>query len=264
VQTSALTSSTHTQQALELAARQLASGKRITSAAVDPSGLAIANALTAQASGFDQGAANAQDAINASAVAQGAVATISDAAQRLHTLSVAANNDLLSTSDRAVLQTTANQTTQEINSVASNMQFNGLHLLDGSTRAAGVQTGANEGSTTALSLPASGAGAVGVSTVDLTSSAAAATSEFSTDAALTSIASSQAKHGSQTVALQIDQQNSENASNNLTASASTIADADSTKTAIGYANQKAAFQAQIALQVQAGLAASSVAALLGR
>jgi len=258
-----LTSSS-TQQALQLAASQLSSGKRITSAAVDPSGLAIANALTAQASGCDQGASNAQDAINASTVAQGAIASISDAAQRLQTLSVAANNDLLSASDRANLQTEANQNTQEINSIAGNTQFNGFHLLDGSTPTASIQTGASQGSTTTLSLPSSGSGALGLSNIDLSSSASATTSEYSADAAITTIGSSQATLGSQTVALQFDQQNSEYASNNLTASASNIADADVTKTATNYANNQAASQIQIALQVQANLAASSFIGLFPR
>ncbi len=98
MQTSAIASSTQNQQALQLAASQLSSGKRIASAAVDPSGLAIANALVAQAGGFDQGASNAQAAIDASSVASGAIATISDAAKQLSTFSVAANDGLLSAS----------------------------------------------------------------------------------------------------------------------------------------------------------------------
>jgi flagellin len=264
VHTSASTSSVQHQQALQLTASQLSSGKRITSAAVDPSGLAIASALAAQAAGFDQGASNAQDAINASSVAGGALATISDAAQKLYTLSAAANNDLLSTSDRANLQTEANQLTQQINSTANRTQFNGLGLLDGSKSAAAVQTRASQGSTAALSLPSSGAAALGLSNIDLSSSTAASASELSADAAITTIAGSQATLGSQTVALQFDRQNSDNVSNNLTASASSIADAHITKTATTNAREQTASQIQVALQVQANLAASSVLGLFSR
>ncbi len=152
MQTSAIPSSTQNEQTLQLAASQLSSGKRIASAAVDPSGLAIANALIAQAGGFDQGASNAQDAIDTSTVASGAIATISDAAKQLSTLSVAANNGLLSASDRADLQTEANQATQAINSTASSAQFNGLPLADGSTPTISVQTGASEGNTSRESI----------------------------------------------------------------------------------------------------------------
>jgi flagellin len=259
-----ISSMSNAQQALQLAANQLSSGRRITSAGVDPSGLAIASALTSQANGFDQGASNAQTAINASYVAQAATATISDAAQRLQTLSVAANNDLLSAGDRANLQTEANQNTQEINSIASTTQFNGVHLLDGSTPSANIQTGAGQGSTAALSLPSSGSNALGLSNVDLSSSASSTTSEYSADAAISAISSGQATLGSQTVALQFDQRNSELASNNLTASASNITDADITKTATEAANKKAAMQVQAALQLQSNLAATSLLGLFPR
>jgi flagellin len=139
-----------------------------------------------------------------------------------------------------------------------------LHLLDGSTPTASVQSGASEGSTAALSLPSSASGAIGLSNIDLSSSASAAATEHSVNAAITTIGGNQATLGSQTVALQFDQQNSANASNNLTASASNIADADVTQTAAKYSRQQATAQVQIALQVQANLAASNLLGLLGR
>jgi flagellin len=164
-------------------------------------------------------------------------------------------------SDRADLQTEANQTTQEVNSVASNTQFNGVKLLDASTPALAVQTGAGEGDTRALSLPASGTGSLGLSQIDLSSSASAAASESSADAAISTIATGQAKLGSQTVALQFAEKNSENESNNLTAAASNIDDADITQTSTNDANDKTGSRIQADLQVQAHLAASSVLGL---
>jgi flagellin len=264
VQIAAVTPSSQNQQAQQLAANQLSSGKRITSAAVDPSGLAIATALLSQAEGSDQGASNAQDAINASNVADGDIATISDNAQQLYTQSIAANNGLLSASDRADLQAQANQSTQAINDTASSAQFNGLSLLNGSTPTAEVQTGAGEGSVAAVSLPSSGDAALGLSNIDLSSSPAAATSEAAAAAAITTITASQATLGSQTVALQYDQQNSEIASNNLTAAASTVSDADITATVTSLLKERTATQIQVALQVQAKLAVSAVLGLVGR
>jgi flagellin-like hook-associated protein FlgL len=70
--------------------------------------------------------------------------------------------------------------------------------------------------------------------------------------------------GSQTAALQFDQQNSENASKTLTSTASNITDADIAKTAATYAREKTASQIQVALQVRANLAASSVLGLFPR
>src|SRR5690242_20366233 len=60
---------------LGTAVTRLSSGLRINSAADDPSGLAIATRLNAQASAFDQGSLNVQDMNNAATVAEGALQT---------------------------------------------------------------------------------------------------------------------------------------------------------------------------------------------
>lgn len=108
-------------------------GKRINSAADDPSGLAIATSLAVQSAGFDQGASNAADARNALNVADGALQTTTDALQSLRSLAVQASNDLLSPNDRQNLQQVANGLVRQINSDAQNATFNGTQLLDGTT-----------------------------------------------------------------------------------------------------------------------------------
>ena len=120
------------QQRLLDQSAQLSSGKRITSAASDPSGAAIAASLQAQVNGFDQAASNAQDAGNAAAVADGALSTTSDSLQRLSTLAIQASNDFLSPTQRSGLQAEANQLVQQINTNSQNATFNGNQLLDGS------------------------------------------------------------------------------------------------------------------------------------
>jgi flagellin len=66
------------QSALKTDVTRLSSGLRINSAADDPSGLAIAETLQAQVSGFDQAQQNIQDAQNAASVADGALQTTTD------------------------------------------------------------------------------------------------------------------------------------------------------------------------------------------
>ena len=112
-------------------ANQLSSGNRITSAAVDPSGLAIYNALESQASGFDQGSLNAQDALNATNVAEGGAQSITGILGSLNTESIEASNGLLSSSDQQALQDQATQQIQQINTIAQNTNFNGVQLLTG-------------------------------------------------------------------------------------------------------------------------------------
>ncbi len=112
-------------------ANQLSSGNRITSAAVDPSGLAIFNALSSQAAGFDQGSLNAQDALNATNVAEGGAQSITGILGSLNTESIAASNDLLSPTDQQAIQAQATQQIQQINTIAQNTNFNGAQLLTG-------------------------------------------------------------------------------------------------------------------------------------
>jgi flagellin len=110
---------------------QLSSGLRITSAADDPSGLAIAEGLSAKVAGYDQAASNVQDANNALTVADGALQTVTDILQRLRSLAVQANDTLISATDRTDLQAEADQLRHEIDSISQTTQFNGCNLLDG-------------------------------------------------------------------------------------------------------------------------------------
>lgn len=145
VQNSALLNINAHQSQLRNSYTKLSSGRAINSAADNPSGLAIEQALIAQANGFDTGAQNVQTANSALNVAQGATTTTADALQRLNVLAVAANNGFLSPQQAQSLQTEASQISQQINTVAQVTQFNGVNLLDGST--AGPQPG-NPASTT--------------------------------------------------------------------------------------------------------------------
>src|SRR5471032_2637704 len=98
-------------------------GKRINTAADDPSGLAISQSITAQANGFDAASQNVSEANNALTVADGALQTTSDSLGALSALAVEATNDFLSPSDRANLQTVANQLVAQINTDAATSNF---------------------------------------------------------------------------------------------------------------------------------------------
>ena len=127
----ALNSLAFYQQKLTQASNQASSGNRITNASIDPSGLAIYNALESQAQGADtanQNISQASDAIN---VAQGATSGIQDALGQLQNLAIEAGNGFNSASDNAALQTQANALVQQINTDAGTVNFNGTALLTG-------------------------------------------------------------------------------------------------------------------------------------
>ena len=79
---------------------RLSSGLRINRAKDDAAGLAIANSLTQQINGANQGIKNLNDGISIVQTAEGAIAAASEMAQRILTLATQASNGTYSTAQR--------------------------------------------------------------------------------------------------------------------------------------------------------------------
>jgi flagellin len=139
------------QSSLATSLQRLSSGLRINSAKDDAAGLAIASRFTAQINGLNQAARNANDGISLSQTAEGALGVIADNLQRIRQLAVQSANATNSDSDRAALDTEAQQLKAEINRVATTTSFNGVKLLDGSFSSQDFQVGANAGEVITLS-----------------------------------------------------------------------------------------------------------------
>ena len=154
--------SSKTQNDLSTAINRLSSGLRINSAKDDAAGLAISERFTSQIRGLNQAARNANDGISLAQTAEGALGSIGSNLQRMRELAVQSANATNSTSDRAALQQEVSQLTAEIDRVATQTQFNGLNLLDGSYLAQQFQVGANAGQTiTVAGISSSRASALG-------------------------------------------------------------------------------------------------------
>ncbi|SFD90656.1 flagellin [Nitrosomonas sp. Nm166] len=135
------------QSSLNTSLTRLSSGLRINSAKDDAAGLAISERMTAQIRGLNQAARNANDGISLAQTAEGALGEIGNNLQRIRELAVQSANASNSTSDRASLQAEVAQLSSEITRVASQTQFNGLNLLDGSFQNQSFQVGANANQT---------------------------------------------------------------------------------------------------------------------
>lgn len=135
------------QGSLATSLQRLSSGLRINSAKDDAAGLAISERFTAQIRGLDQARRNANDGISLSQTAEAALQSSSDILQRIRELSVQSANATNSSGDRAALNAEVQQLTQELQRIATNTEFNGLKLLDGSFTAATFQVGANANQT---------------------------------------------------------------------------------------------------------------------
>jgi flagellin len=136
---------------LSTSMQRLSSGLRINSAKDDAAGLAISDRMTSQIRGSNQAARNANDGISLSQTAEGALAEVTNNLQRIRELAVQSANATNSSSDRASLQAEVTQLTQEITRVASQTQFNGINLLDGTFQTQTFQVGANAGQTISVS-----------------------------------------------------------------------------------------------------------------
>ena len=120
------------QASLRHASAALSSGLRITSAADDPSGYALATKLAVAVSGYTQASSNVQEASHAVAAADGAFAAATSILQRIRNLAVEAATDVSTDRDRAAIQTEIAQLIFELNRISQTTSFNGAHLLDGS------------------------------------------------------------------------------------------------------------------------------------
>lgn len=130
--------------ALSTSFERLSSGFRINGAKDDAAGLQISDRMTSQIMGLDQAVRNANDGISLAQTAEGAMAEITTALQRIRVLAIQSQNGINSSSDRLALQKEVSALKQEISRIATTTQFGGVNILDGVYSAAFL-VGANAG-----------------------------------------------------------------------------------------------------------------------
>ncbi|MBX2811621.1 MAG: hypothetical protein KTR25_07420 [Myxococcales bacterium] len=132
--------------------QRLSSGLRINSAKDDAAGLAISSRMTAQIRGLNQAVRNANDSISLAQTAESALGETESILQRLRELSVQSANDTYTATDRAAIQTEVNQLLAEVDRIATQTEFNGRKLLDGSFNDLKFQVGAYSDQNVSLSI----------------------------------------------------------------------------------------------------------------
>ena len=110
---------------------RLSSGLRITTAADDPAGLAIAESLKTEAAIGRKGIDNAGYAQSAVAITEAALGQIENITTRLGELAQQSANGVMSDEQRQSLQNEYSQLTEEIDRIAQTTSFNGVNLLQG-------------------------------------------------------------------------------------------------------------------------------------
>src|ERR1700760_3510784 len=111
------------------AMEKLSSGYRINRAADDAAGLAISEKMRAQIGGLAQAQRNAQDGISLVQTSEGALNEVHSMLGRLRDLKVQYKNEVLSDDDKQAIVSEATALSNEIGSIQSTTQFNGISLL---------------------------------------------------------------------------------------------------------------------------------------
>jgi len=181
---------TTSQNSLATSMQRLSSGLRVNSARDDAAGLAIADRMNAQVRGINVAIRNANDGISLAQTAEGALATVTDALQRMRELAVQAQNGSNGTSDRANLDAEYQQLSAEITRIATQTKFNGIAIVGAGAGAQTFQVGANNGDT--LTVTTTAVSAVGGG---LTTAAAASTALAAIDTSLDVITTNRATYG---------------------------------------------------------------------
>ncbi|WNO53690.1 flagellin FliC, partial [Stakelama saccharophila] len=146
----ATTASANSDMALSTAMERLSTGKRINSAKDDAAGLAIANSMTAQIRGMNQGIRNANDGISMAQTAEGALNEVTNMLQRVRELGVQASNGTYSSGDVSNIQSEMTALKTQITSILANTEFNGKNLFATASNTVKIQAGANASDTVSL------------------------------------------------------------------------------------------------------------------
>ena len=119
------------QNSLTTTYQRLSSGLRINSAKDDAAGLQIADLLTSQINGLNQGNRNASDGIALAQTVESGMDEISGMLQKIRTLAVQASNGTNTAEDKAALSKEASSLANEISRIAKQTTYGGKAVLNG-------------------------------------------------------------------------------------------------------------------------------------
>jgi len=245
------------QSSLATAMQRLSSGLRVNSSKDDAAGLAIADRMNTQVRGIAVAIRNANDGISLAQTAEGALATVTDALQRMRELAVQAQNGSNGTGDRANLDTEYQQLSQEITRIATQTKFNGIAIVGAGAGAQVFQVGPNGGDTLTVTTTT-------VTTVGggLTTAALASTALGAIDTALDTINTSRATYGAVMSRFSFAMSNLSITGENQSAARGRIMDADYAAETANLSRAQILQQAGTAMVAQANQLPQQVLTLL--
>lgn len=192
-----------TQMSLSHTLAKISGGLRVTKAADDAAGMAVASNLGTVARSGQQAIRNANDGISIIQTAEGATREVQNILDRMRELAVQSASETLANDERSYLNAECEQLSEEIDRIAQATEFNGLSLADTTPSQLVVQVGVTSGSesqiiinlgdlrVSTLNVDAS----AGVDDVDLSTATDARLAIDTIDAAITAVNDVRAGYG---------------------------------------------------------------------
>ena len=258
-----------TQGALSQTLARVSSGLRVTRAADDAAGSAVASNLSAKATSGLQAIRNANDGVSVIQTAEAATKEVVSILDRMRELAVQSSSETLDDGERAYIDNEYAELADEIERIAQATEFNDIALTDGTSTSLTVQVGI-DGTTASqvdISLGDLQATKLGVDTgtsgVDLSAASSAQSAISTIDTALDSVNKMRSDYGAV-------QNRLESSVNNMTAYVESLMSAKSQIMDADYAHETAEMT-RLQVMQQAGVAAlgqaksmnTSVIGLLG-
>jgi flagellin len=248
---------TMSQSSLATSMERLSSGLRVNSAKDDAAGLAIADRMNAQLRGINVAIRNANDGISLAQTAEGALATMTDALQRMRELAVQAQNGSNGTGDRINLDGEYQALSAEVTRIAAQTKFNGKAIVGADAGAQVFQVGANNGDTLTITTAT-----VATVTGDVLTAGAASTALDAIDTKLDAVNTNRATYGAAMSRFGMAIQNLQIAGENQAAARGRIMDADFAAETANLSRAQILPQAGSAMVAQANQLPNQVLALL--
>jgi flagellin len=251
---------------LSRSVERLSSGLRITRAADDAAGLGLSESLRAQIRSINQAVRNSSDGISLTQIADGAAATIGSLLARLRELSSQAASGTVGNTERSYIDQEFVALRSEIDRIASVTEFNGQALTSGSSISFSIAIGfrSGAGNTLSLNLNDITTTSLGLSSVNVSTSANATSALANIDNAISAIATARAEYGSIQNRFEATISNLQITSENLTAAESRIRDADIAYETSQFTKNQILVQTGISVLAQANTLPQQALALLQR
>ncbi|MDK2743997.1 MAG: flagellin FliC [Nitrospira sp. BO4] len=242
----------------------LSSGLRITRAADDAAGLGLSETLRAHIRSINQAVRNSSDGISLTQIADGAAATIGNLMARLRELASQSSSGTVGATERSYIDQEFVALRSEIDRIAQVTEFNGQALTSGSTISFTMQVGfkSGTGNTLTMDLNDLTISSLGLSSVNVSTSANAQSALSNIDSAISAVATARAEYGSLQNRFEATISNLQISSENLTAAESRIRDADIAYETSQFTKNQVLVQTGIAVLAQANSLPQQALALL--